>query len=233
MEIEGTYTLQVSPEEVWNSLMDRQTLEHAIPGIERLQALGDSTYAFDIHVRHNPLKGQYTGHVRVIEQHYPEAYRFTFEGEGQQSKIDGEWTVHLSGLNENTVVAYKGTLHFGKISALLSMPMVKGTIKVLIQQFFMTLADQLRTTSRIYGEVPESSVEMAAVEDAHNAAIITNAAGRPALLQVVVRQLRLGKGDPLLEEQWVKRLRRMSMATVLLLLIWVGTRLPGRLFTHH
>ena len=233
MEIEGTYTLQASPEEVWNSLMDRPTLEHTIPGVERLEALGDGTYAFGIHVKHNPLKGQYTGHVRVIEQHYPEAYRFTLEGEGQQSKIEGEWTVHLSGLNENTVVAYKGTLHFGKISALLPMPMVKGTIKVLIQQFFMTLADQLRTTSRIYSEVPESTVEMAAVEDAHNIAdIITNTAGRPALLHVVVRQLRLGNGDLLLEEQWVKRLRQMSMVTVLLLLVWVGTRLPGRLFAH-
>jgi uncharacterized protein len=113
------------------------------------------------------------------------------------------------------------------------MPMVKGTIKVLIQQFFMTLADQLRTTSRIHSEVPESTVEMAAVEDAHNIAdIITNTAGRPALLHIVVRQLRLGNGDPLLEEQWVKRLRHMSMVTVLLLLVWVGTRLPGRLFAH-
>jgi len=35
MEIEGTYTLQASPEEVWNSLMDRQTLEQPISEIER------------------------------------------------------------------------------------------------------------------------------------------------------------------------------------------------------
>ena len=234
MEIEGTYTLQVLPEEVWNCLMDQQTLERAIPGIERLEALGDHDFAFGIHVRHNPLKGQYTGHIRVIEQHYPETYRFTLEGEGQQSKIDGEWTVHLSEMNENTVVAYKGTLHFGKISALLPMPMVKGTIKVLIQQFFLALADQLRTTSRIYSAAPGSAGEMVVVEDAHNVDdIVTNAADRSALLHVVVHRLRLGNGDPLLEEQWVKRLRRISAVTVLLLLVWVGTRLPGRLFVHH
>ncbi|HEX6480874.1 MAG TPA: SRPBCC domain-containing protein [Ktedonobacteraceae bacterium] len=233
MEIEGTYTLQASPEEVWNSLMDQRTLEHAIPGIKRLEAHGDHTSSFEILVKQTPLKGQYTGLVRVIEQEYPSVYRFTIEGEDQQSKIRGEWTVNLSELNENTVVAYKGTLHFGKTSALLPMPMIRGTIKVLIQQFFTLLADQLRTTHRTYGEMAEITGEMVVVEDVQNQdAIVLAAAHWPALLHIVVQQLGLGKGDPLLQEQWVTRLRRTSMFTALLLLVWIGTRLPGRLFTH-
>ena len=233
MEIDGTYTLQASPKEVWNSLMDQQTLERSIPAIQRLEALGDHTYAFGIQVKHTPLKGHYTGLVRVIEQDFPFAYRFTLEGEGQQSKIHGEWTVKLSELNENTVVTYKGTLHFGRISTLLPIPMIKGTIKVLIQQFFTVLADQLRTTNRTHSEIVETPDKMVVVEDVHNEdTIVITAADRPALLHIVVQQLRLGKGDPQLEEQWVTRLRRMSMIAVLLLLVWVGTRLPGRLFAH-
>jgi uncharacterized protein len=233
MEIEGTYTLQASPEEVWNSLMDQRTLEHTIPGIQRLETLGDHTYAFDIYVKQTPLKGQYTGQVRVIEQDFPSAYRFTLEGEGQQSKIHGEWTVNLTELNENTVVAYKGTLHFGKISTLLPMPMIKGTIKVFIQQFFAALADQLRTTYPIYSRATETIDEMVVLEEVQNEeTIVIASADRPALLHIVVQQLGLGKGDPLLEEQWVTRLRRMSLVAVLLLLVWVGTRLPGRLFIH-
>jgi carbon monoxide dehydrogenase subunit G len=234
MEIEGTYTLQASPHEVWNSLMDQRTLEHTIPGIQRLETHGDDTCSFAILVKQTPLKGQYTGLVRVIEQEYPSVYRFTIEGEDQQSKIHGEWTVNLSELNENTVVAYKGTLHFGKISTLLPIPMIKGTIKVLIQQFFTALADQLRTTNRTYGEMAQITDEMVVVEDVHNEnATVIAAADRPALLYIVVQQLGLGKGHPLLEEQWIIRLRRMSMVAALLLLVWIGTRLPGRLFAHH
>ena len=37
MEIEGTYTLQASPEEVWQCLMDTQVLRSAIPGVEQLE----------------------------------------------------------------------------------------------------------------------------------------------------------------------------------------------------
>jgi uncharacterized protein len=233
MEIEGTYTLQASPEDVWNSLMDQRTLEHTIPGIQHLETLGDHTYAFAIYVKQPPLKGQYTGQVRVSEQDFPSAYRFTLEGDGQQSKIHGEWTVNLTELNENTVVAYKGTLHFGKISTLLSTPMIKGTIKVFIQQFFAALADQLRTTYPIYSQVTETIDEFAVLEEVQNEeTVVIAVADRPALLHIVVQQLGLGKGDPLLEEQWVARLRRMSLVAVLLLLVWIGTRLPGRLFTH-
>ena len=234
MEIEGTYTLQESPAEVWNSLMDQRTLEHTIPGIQRLETHGDHTYSFGILVKQPPLKGQYTGLVRVIEQEYPSTYRFTLEGEGQQSKIHGEWTVNLSELNENTVVAYKGTLHFGKMSTLLPIPLIRGTLKVLIQQFFTALADQLRTTHSTYGEMAEITGEMAVIEDVQNQdAIVIAVADRPTPLHIIVQQLGLGKGDPLLEQQWVTRLRRMSMFAALLLLVWLGTRLPGRLFTHH
>lgn len=233
MEIEGTYTLQASPEEVWNSLMDQRTLEHIIPGIQRLEMHGDHTYSFAMLVKQVPLKGQYTGLVQVIEQKYPSVYRFTIQGEDQQNKIHGEWTVNLSELNENTIVAYKGTLHFGKISTLLPIPIIKGTIKVLILQFFTALADQLRTTHRTYSKTAEVIGEMAVAEDAQDQeAIGVTAADRPAALHIVVQHLGLGKGDPLLEEQWVTRLRRMSMFAALLLLVWVGTRLPSRLFTH-
>ncbi|HZU70182.1 MAG TPA: SRPBCC domain-containing protein [Ktedonobacteraceae bacterium] len=234
MEIEGTYTLQASPQEVWHSLMDRRTMEQCIPGIERLEALGNHTYAFCIQVKHNPLKGQYTGRVRIIEQDYPASYRFTIEGDGQQNRVDGEWTVQLSDLNENTVVAYKGSLHFDSMSMLVPVPMAKGIIKVLIQQFFSALTEHIRTTSRFTGDVPVHIGEMAAVEDTSEEDTLALAGTRwSTLLRNLVHQLGLGNGDPLLEEQWARRLKRMSMITALLLLVWVGTRLPGRLFTQH
>lgn len=234
MEIEGTYTLQASPQEVWNSLMDRRTLEQCIPGIERLEALVNHTYAFCIQVKHTPLKGQYTGRIRIIEQDYPVTYRFTIEGDGQQNKVDGEWTVQLSDLNENTVVAYKGSLHFDTLGMLMPAPMVKGTIKALIQQFFSALTEHIRTTSSFTNEVVEHTGEMAAVKDTSDEDTLAIAgAGWSILLHNVVHLLRLGDGDPLLEERWVKRLKRTSMITALLLLVWVGTRLPGRLFTQH
>jgi len=229
MNIEGTYTLQAAPQEVWTCLLDRHTLQRTIPGIEELEKIGEDTYAFTIHIKHAPLRGLYLGQVVVIEREYPFSYRVTVESEGQPGKLHSEWTVELRAHNENTVVAYKGTLNLAKTAVLLPIPLVKGTIKVLIQQFFTALADHLRTASRSYpGAAEETNAPSEFNQVNYGRIAVSSSANQPALLHRIVRQLRLGSNDPLLEEQWVRRLRRIGIVSVLLLLVWIGTRLPRK-----
>jgi uncharacterized protein len=234
MDFEGTYTLQAAPEEVWACLMDQQTPQSSIPGIERLERLGEETYAFTIHIKHAPLRGSYSGHATVVEQHYPFSYRMTVEGEGQTGKLRGEWLIELRAYNENTVIAYRGNLHLSKAGALLPEPLVKGTIKILIQQFFTALADQLRTTtSRSFSSAPEDTQAGAELEKINSGhANVSLYPEQVTPMHRVVRWLRLGDKDPVLEEQWATRLRRIGMASVLLLLVWIGTRLPRKPGAH-
>jgi len=57
------------------------------------------------------------------------------EGEGIPGKFHAEWTITLTAHDENTIVAYQSSLHYSKANALLPNPLIKGTIKVLIQHF--------------------------------------------------------------------------------------------------
>ncbi len=228
MDIEGTYTLQASPAVVWTCLMDLQTLQRTIPGIEQLERIGEDTYAFTMHIKHAPLRGSYSGHAIAAELEYPFSYHMRVEGEGIPGKFHAEWIVTLRAQDENTVVAYQGTLHFARAGALLPVSLIKGTIKVLMQQFFTALADHLRATSYSQLATPEDSGDQLEFTQFHNGRIgVSTSPDRPTILHTIVRQLRLGGSDPLLEEQWVTRLRRIGIASVLLLLVWVGTRLPS------
>ena len=243
MDIQGTYTLQAAPEEVWQCLMDRQALRHNVPGLERLETVGETaggqTYAFTLHIRHAPLRGTYTGQAVVDELRYPTSYRMTLEGEGQQSNFQGIWEIHLSTHNNNTVIAYTGTLHAGKVGAFLPTPLVKGTIKVLIQQFFTSLAEQLRATGRDksspyeYDTTAEEQDEASLSPALSNGRTSVESSSRPTRLHMLVHQLGLGDNDPLLEDQWVTRLKRFGTFSALLLLVWIGMRLPRRLFSQH
>jgi len=229
MNIEGTYTLQAAPEEVWAGLMDLQTLRYTIPGIGQLERHEGEVNTFTMHIRHAPLRGLYSGRAAVLEQEYPSSYRMTVEGEGQPGKFHGEWAIELRPHNENTVVVYKGTLHLTKAGALLPVSLVKGTIKVLTQQFFTTLADHLRTVSSSYSVTSENMSALAEFKQTDNDHIaMASSPHQPALLHKIVRQLGLGGNDAQLEEQWVIRLRRVGFASMLLLLVWVGTRLPRK-----
>jgi uncharacterized protein len=249
MNIEGTYTLQVTPEEVWRSLMDPQVLRRAVPGVERLERESNHRYAITMHIRQAPLIGLYQGYVTVSDQQYPYQYRLSIEGEGRQSKISGQGVVQLSRHDENTVVSYKGTLNPGKLVTLLPPPLVQGAAKLLIQQFFTELAEHLRTLSRVEATASVTSTSDVDIPDQEEIEVVeipvTNGAetrerqfsppapaispaGQSSLLLTIVRRFGLGEGDPTLEARWVERVRRFGFAITLLALVWVGTRLPRR-----
>ena len=244
MDIEGTYTLQAPVEEIWQCLMDQQTLQHTIPGLERLEPPESiestvlHTYAFTLRVKQAPLRGVYQGRVMVDDIHYPTSYRLSLEGDGQHNPFQGIWDIRLSQQQDNTVVAYTGTLNPGKIGALRPPSLVKGTIKILIQQFFTNLAEQLRTTTGAIHLVPTFEGAEAQEEYDDERAISGPYNGRTGVeasspartaLHTLVRLIGLGSHDPVQEELWVTRLKRLGAFSALLLLMWIGTRLPRRL----
>ena len=239
MDIEGTYTLQAPQEDVWHCLMDAQALRRAIPGVERLEVLGEYKHGITLDIRQSPLMGAYRGQVTVKERHYPSDYSIVFEGEGRQSTISGHGVVQLHTLGENTIVSYKGTINLGKLATLLPPPVVKGAAKLLIQQFFLALADQLRVMhpvsvveagsgrsneddNRLLAQVGRSN------EDGSHAEAETLQAP-PTFVHRIVRLLGIGEGDSEQELLWVQRVRRYGIIAGLLFLVWVGTRLPRRL----
>jgi carbon monoxide dehydrogenase subunit G len=232
MEIEGTYTLQASAEEVWSCLMDQQTISHAVPGLERLTSIDEHTYTFALQIRHAPLRGTYTGRASVIEQNYPSSYCLQVEGESQTGQFEGVCAIQLLAQNANTVLSYKGTLQSGKSGRLLSTTLVKGALKVLLHQFFTDLADHLRGehASRVYVTTLEEMYEMPYMEEqlGEHLMEVSRQSTPQTLLRRLVRLLGLGQRNPVKEEQWVQRLRQFGFVALLLLLVWVGTRLPRR-----
>ena len=237
MDIEGTYTLQAPQEEVWQSLMDQQTLQHTIPGLERLEITGKHGYAFTLRIKQASLRGVYQGQVVMDDLRYPTTYRLSLQGDGQQNTFQGIWEIHLSAQNGNTVIAYTGTLNPGKIGAFMPPPLVKGAIKILIQQFFTNLAEQLRTSE---GEIDQASTfDTPEEQERYNGRVsvegMINQDPTPAQtrLHALVQQIGLGKHDPVQEERWAARLKRFGAFSVLLLLVWIGMRLPRRLFPHN
>ena len=229
MDIEGTYTLQASPDIVRILLMDLQTLQRTIPGIERLERSEEDTYAFTLHIKQAPLRGSYTGHAVTAELEYPFSYHMSAEGEGIRGTFHAEWIITLTELDENTVIAYQGSLHFSRANALLPSALIKGTMKALVQQFFTALADHVRTTSFSSPDTSEESVTQLEDSRIHNGRTAASTfPDQPTFLHTLVRQLGLGDKDPSLEQQWVNRLRRIGFVSVLLLLVWVGTRLPRK-----
>lgn len=233
MDIQGTYTLPASPTEVWHYLLDTQLLQQTVPGLEHLEQVSDNTYAIAINIKHAPLEGTYHGHVTLSELHYPYHYRLTFEGKGEHGTISGTGGIHLNEHYETTVIAYQATLTYSKQEVLLPPKLVKGAAKLLIQQFFTTLATQLPAKGHRRVINTESLEEIHGNGRVKGKIILRlpHVTANPAtesIFSKIVRRFGLGAGDYEQEQHWERLLRNASMFLGFLLLVWIGMHLPRR-----
>ncbi len=224
MNIEGTYTFQAPPEEVWRLLTNISLLEHALPGIEKLERVGPDAYHLALQIQQAPLQGTYQGKFQITERQHPSHLSFVIESLGEQDTLSGIGTLSLQQQEQHTVITYKGSLHVGKRNSRLAPTVIKGAAKLLIQQSFALLSEQARASRN--GHEAEKVYVKEHRNKEKSLADLTAAVRRKASWQTVAHRLRLGANDPVQEKIWGRRVKRASSAAGLLLLIWVGTRLP-------
>jgi carbon monoxide dehydrogenase subunit G len=240
MNIEGTYTLQAPPSVVWQCLKDKELLQRAFPGLVRFEPAGDDAYAIALQVKSVLLSGTYHGLVHVTENLQPHYYHvmITHSGNDEQNTLSGNGGVHVSERNGNTIITYDGSITLSKRGMRVSPALVKGAAKLLLQQFFTVLAEQLRLQN-----IPRT-VETVASDEIAGARVIRQSGGdivilprvtdetpqeeRRPISQRIARFLGLGGGDPDEEERWAQRIRRIGIISGLLVLVWIGMRLPRR-----
>jgi carbon monoxide dehydrogenase subunit G len=237
MNIEGSYTLQAPPHIVWQCLKDKELLRQAFPGLVRFEPAGNDAYEIALQVKSLPLSGTYYGLAHVTENLQPDYYHvmITDTGNEGQNMLSGNGGIHVSEHDGNTIITYKGSISLSKRGMRVSPVVAKGAAKLLLQQFFTVLAEQLRL---------QTTIQEVDTEELAGATVIRQAGGdivvlprvtadepqeeRRSLSQVIARFLGLGGGNPDEEERWAQRIRRFGIISGLLVLVWIGMRLPRR-----
>ena len=251
MHIEGTYTLLAPPERVWYGMRNQQVLFRAVPGMRQIETLDAHTFAISLTMNQEPFIGDCRGQLTISEQQFPYHYRIALQGTSNQGQFQGEVSVHLQNREQSTIVAYTGTIHLDATGEPPSVTLARGAAKLLIQQFFITLDDQLQAADALnadLGAVVERydvySATRTVGKKSHNGVILQKDTSNPiaaiplqssfvradseqrGLFPTLVHLLGLGHGEPEQEQMWTNRLRRASTIVSLLFLVWVGTRLP-------
>ena len=231
MEIEGTYTLRATPEEVWDILADHQMLLHTIPEIKQLERVDDYTQTLALHLTYAPLIGTYYGSVHIAERIYPSHSHIMIESvRDTQNTMSGEAILDLQSHEDTTIVSYKGDISLHKAGTQLQRTVIKGAMKLLIQQFFTALEEQLwqqAAKKRVEEEIVIRTItQRSPTQDRTRAN--QQETQRVSFLQRIVHLLRLGEGSASEEIRWTQRIRRTGYASMLLFLVWVGTRIIPR-----
>jgi uncharacterized protein len=147
MKIEGSYDIAAPRQKVWDAFLDPEQLRQAIPGCERLDALGPDEYRATMKVGVAAVKGTFEGKVRLTDKTPPESYRMAVEGSGGPGFIRGETVITLSDIEGGTRVAYSADVQVGGLIAGVGQRMLGGVSKMMADQFFGRMRELLQAAA--------------------------------------------------------------------------------------
>ena len=146
MKIEGAHEISAPRQRVWEAFLDPELLRQAIPGCEKLEAVGPDEYRATMKVGVAAVKGTFEGKVRLTDKQPPDTYKMGVEGSGGPGFVRGEAAITLTDSGDGTRVAYSADVQVGGLIAGVGQRMLGGVSKMMADQFFNRMTELLRTS---------------------------------------------------------------------------------------
>lgn len=102
MRISGEATLQAPAQKVWEAILDPAVLVRTIPGCDRLETVGEHTYAMTVTVGVASIVGTYSGTCRLSELDEPSSLLLSVEGSGAPGTIAADVKVGFTDRGDGT-----------------------------------------------------------------------------------------------------------------------------------
>src|SRR5262245_42955595 len=147
MKIEGAHDIPAPRQKVWDAFLDPDRLRQAIPGCEKLEALGNDEFKAVMKVGVAAVKGTFEGKVKLADKKPPESYRMGVEGSGAPGFVRGETLITLSDIEGGTRVAYSADVQVGGLIAGVGQRMLGGVSRMMADQFFNRMGQILTGTA--------------------------------------------------------------------------------------
>ena len=145
MKLNGSYTFDAPRERVWSLMLSPEALKSCVPGCEKLEPTGEDSYAATMKVGVAAIRGTYNGKVRIADKDEPNAYTLHVEGSGGPGFVRGEAKIALRAEGEGrTVVSVDADGQVGGTVAGVGQRMLGGVAKMLMDQFFNCMRNQLK-----------------------------------------------------------------------------------------
>ena len=147
MKLEGSHDIPAPRQTVWQAFLDPEVLRQAIPGCERLEAMGDDEYKATLKIGVAAVKGTFEGKVKLSDKNPPESYRMAVEGSGGPGFVRGSALITLSDIEVGTRVSYSADVQVGGLIAGVGQRMLGGVTKMMADKFFGAMGERLQASA--------------------------------------------------------------------------------------
>ena len=144
MKLDGEYEVPAPRSKVWDAFQDPNVLQKAIPGCEKLEALGNDEYKATLKIGIGGVKGTFEGKVRLLDKQAPDSYKMAAEGSGGPGFIRSDTLITLTDSGSGTKVAYSADVQVGGLIASVGQRMLGGVSKMMADKFFTSMSELLQ-----------------------------------------------------------------------------------------
>ena len=143
MKFTGQHTLHAPVDRVWDALLDPAVLVRTIPGCERLEAVGENSYAMTVTAGVAAIKGTYSGSCTLTDLVPHESLVMRLDGAGAPGTIGATVPVTFSSTDDGTTITYDADAVVGGMLGGVGQRMLASVSKRMAGEFFGGVDDVL------------------------------------------------------------------------------------------
>jgi uncharacterized protein len=144
MQLTGKHVLTVPPEKVWAMLMDTDRLSRIVPGISRLEKIGDNSYKSILDIKLGPVKASFTGQLDLEDIREPEGFTLKVQQNSKIGNANSSIKVDLTPVEgSKTEVSFDGAVRMSGMLASMGHRVMGGVSHTLTNQFFANMEKEL------------------------------------------------------------------------------------------
>jgi carbon monoxide dehydrogenase subunit G len=147
LRIEVQYTFPASRETVWKFLQDEEVLRRSLPGCQKLEEVSEGVYSAELGLNVGPVKGMFTGEVKLSELREPESYRLTISGKGKPGEIRGDARIQLEEAEGGTVLICTSEAQVTGVLASVGQRVMGSVAKLILGQFFKAVEKEIQRSA--------------------------------------------------------------------------------------
>src|SRR5260370_10527604 len=147
MKLEGSYDVPVPRKKVWDAFLNPATLKKAIPGCEKLEALGHDEFKATLKIGVAAVKGTFEGRVKITDKKSHESYRLMAEGSGGPGFVKPDTLITLTDIAAGTRVSNDADVQVGGLVGAAGQRSLGGVPQMVAAQFFATRTDLLNSAA--------------------------------------------------------------------------------------
>jgi carbon monoxide dehydrogenase subunit G len=144
MQLAGKHVLHAAPARVWAILMNKDNLEHIVPGVSRLEQTGDHSYKSILDIKLGPVSGSFTGNLQLDDLQEPSAFTIKTQQNSKIGNANAAIAINLTPVGDtDTEIIFDGDVKLTGMLASLGNRVMGGVSNTLAKQFFSNLEKEL------------------------------------------------------------------------------------------